>query len=55
VFIVYAALDEKSEVCDTPIKSTKIGKIVGKAFIQKQLGCQFFTMALKLALAGSIS
>ncbi len=35
--IVYAALDEKSEVYGTPIKSSKIGKIVGNAAIQKQM------------------
>jgi hypothetical protein len=35
--IVYAALDEKGEVCGTPIKSSKIGKSVGNAALQKQM------------------
>lgn len=35
--IIYAALDEKGEVCGTPIKSSKIGKSVEKAALQKQM------------------
>jgi len=35
--IVYAALDEKGEVCGTPIKSSKIGKSVGNAALQKKM------------------
>lgn len=35
--IVYAALDEKGEVCGTPIKSSKIGKSVENAALQKQM------------------
>ena len=35
--IVYAALDKKGEVCGTPIKSSKIGKSVGNAALQKRI------------------
>ena len=35
--IVYAALDEKEKVCGTPIKSSKIGNIVGKAALEQQM------------------
>jgi len=35
--IVYAALDEKGEVCGTPIKSSKIGKTVGNGALQKRI------------------
>jgi hypothetical protein len=35
--IVYAALDEKGTVCGTPIKSSKIGKTVGKAALEQQM------------------
>ncbi len=35
--IVYAALDEKGEVCGTPIKSSKIGKSVGKAALEERM------------------
>jgi len=35
--IVYAALDEKGEVCGTPIKSSKIGKSAENAALQKQM------------------
>lgn len=36
--IVYAALDEKGEVCGTPIKSSKIGKSTGNEAIQQKMG-----------------
>ncbi len=35
--IVYAALNEKGEVCGTPIKSSKIGKTVGNDALQKRI------------------
>jgi hypothetical protein len=35
--IVYAALDEKGKVCGTPIKSSKIGKSVGKAALEQRM------------------
>ena len=35
--IVYAALDEKGKVCGTPIKSSKIGKTVGKAALEQRM------------------
>ncbi|RLD85137.1 MAG: mobilization protein [Bacteroidetes bacterium] len=35
--IVYAALNEKGEVCGTPIKSSKIGKTVGNTALQKRI------------------
>ena len=35
--IVYAALDEKGEVCGTPIKSSKIGKTVGNAALEQRM------------------
>lgn len=35
--IVYAALDEKGKVCGTPIKSSKIGKSVGKAALELRM------------------
>jgi hypothetical protein len=35
--IIYAALDEKGEVCGTPIKSSKIGKSVGKAALEGRM------------------
>jgi hypothetical protein len=35
--IVYATLDEKGKVCGTPIKSSKIGKTVGKAVLEQRM------------------
>lgn len=35
--IVYAALNEKGEVCGTPVKSSKIGKTVGNTALQNRM------------------
>lgn len=35
--IVYTGLDEKGKVCGTPIKSSKIGKTVGKAALEQRI------------------